>query len=462
MTVVTRFAPSPTGFLHIGGARTALFNWLYAKNKGGKFLLRIEDTDRKRSTDEAIEAILSGMKWLGINWDDDVVYQFKGVERHKQIAQELLDNDKAYKCYCSKEELDAMRAKAQESNQFFKYDGRCRNRKDLSNAVAPVVRLKAPNVGFTKIDDAVQGKVTVQNTEQDDMILLRSDGTPTYMLAVVVDDHDMGVTHIIRGDDHLTNATRQKLIYDALGWEVPVFAHIPLINGPDGAKMSKRHGALGVEAYRDMGYLPEALRNYLLRLGWSHGDDEIISTQQAINWFNLESLGKSPSRFDYNKLDNVNAHYIKEADDRYLVDLIKPLIEFKYNITLDQLSVNRLLNGMAGLKQRVKKIIELADSALFYINEICLENTDKAQKIIDSEKDELLPLIYKSLSQLDDWQVSSVENNMKIFCADNSISLGRAMGVIRAVITKSHISPSMFEVLAVIGKEEALSRLAKI
>ncbi|MCE3233800.1 MAG: gltX2 [Rickettsiaceae bacterium] len=338
MTVITRFAPSPTGYLHIGGARTALFNWLYARHNNGKFLLRIEDTDRARSTPEAVEAILNGMKWLGLDWDDKEVYQLSRIERHKEVAYQLLEKGHAYKCYCSKEELDTMREKAMAEKSPMRYDGTWRDR-DPSEApagVAPVIRLKAPLTGETVIEDNVQGRVVVQNKEQDDMILLRSDGTPTYMLAVVVDDHDMGVTHIIRGDDHFTNAFRQKLIYEGMGWEIPSFTHIPLIHGSDGAKLSKRHGALGVEAYRDMGYLPEAIRNYLLRLGWSHGDDEIISTEQAIQWFNLESLGKSPSRFDFNKLDNLNGHYIRIADDARLVELVTPILQQKIGKPLDK------------------------------------------------------------------------------------------------------------------------------
>ena len=325
MTVITRFAPSPTGYLHIGSARTALFNWLYARRKGGKFLLRIEDTDRARSTDEAIDAIFDSMKWLGLDWDEEPIFQFSRASRHAEVAHQLLKEGKAYYCYCSPEELEKMREEARAKNLPAGYDGRWRDR-DASEAppgIPPVIRFKAPREGETVIEDQVQGTVRLQNNQLDDMVLLRADGTPTYMLSVVVDDHDMEITHIIRGDDHLTNAFRQYHLYDAMGWTVPVFAHIPLIHGPDGAKLSKRHGALGAEAYREMGFLPEAMRNYLLRLGWAHGDDEVIPTEKAIEWFDLPAIGRSPSRFDVAKLTNLNAHYMREAEDNRLVDLIE-------------------------------------------------------------------------------------------------------------------------------------------
>ena len=319
--VVTRFAPSPTGFLHIGGARTALFNWLYARGRGGKMLLRIEDTDRERSTKAAIDAILDGLDWLGLTWDGEPVYQFSRAARHREVAEELLAKDHAYRCYASPEELTAMREAARREGRAKLYDGRWRDR-DPSEAppgVKPVIRLKAPLTGETAIEDQVQGRVAWQNENLDDLVLLRSDGTPTYMLAVVVDDHDMGVTHIIRGDDHLTNAARQKHIYDALGWNVPVMAHIPLIHGPDGSKLSKRHGALGVDAYRAMGYLPAAMRNYLVRLGWAHGDQEIFSTEEMIAAFDLPQIGRSPARFDFAKLESLNGHYIRQTADADLL-----------------------------------------------------------------------------------------------------------------------------------------------
>src|SRR5438105_1181541 len=330
MTVVTRFAPSPTGFLHIGGARTALFNWLYARGRGGKMLLRIEDTDRERSTQAAIDAILDGLKWLGITWDGDTVYQFARSQRHREVVEQLLAAGRAYRCYASPEELAQMREAARREGRTKLYDGRWRDR-DPSEAppgVKPAIRLKAPLTGETIIEDQVQGRVVWQNENLDDLVLLRSDGTPTYMLAVVVDDHDMAITHVIRGDDHLTNAARQKQIYDALGWAVPIMAHIPLIHGPDGSKLSKRHGALGIDAYRAMGYLPAALRNYLVRLGWSHGDQEIFSTEEMIAAFDLPQIGRSPARFDFAKLENLNGHYIRQADDQSLVTMFEQVLDY--------------------------------------------------------------------------------------------------------------------------------------
>jgi glutamyl-tRNA synthetase len=460
MTVVTRFAPSPTGFLHIGGARTALFNWLYARHNNGKFLLRIEDTDRERSTPEAVEAILNGMKWLGLDWDGDEIYQFSRIDRHKEVANQMLSSGHAFHCYCSKERLDEMREKAMAEKRSFKYDGTCRelNPADAPKGVAPVVRLKAPHTGETIINDAVQGKVVIQNDQQDDMIMLRSDGTPVYMLAVVVDDHDMGVTHIIRGDDHLTNAARQQLIYEAMGWEIPSFSHIPLIHGADGAKLSKRHGALGVEAYRDMGYLPEAMRNYLLRLGWSHGDDEIIDTTQATLWFNLESLGRSPSRFDFNKLDNLNGHYIRLADDDRLVDLITPLLENKLKKPLNPIAKEWIKKGMSGLKQRAKNLIELSDSTLFFASGVPTEFTPKAQKSIEDSKAVIGDLLAE-FEKIGNWEHDNLELVLRKFSEEKAIGLGNLMAPIRAAITGSHVSPSMFEVMAIMGKEETMKRL---
>jgi glutamyl-tRNA synthetase len=462
MTVVTRFAPSPTGFLHIGGARTALFNWLYAKNKGGKFLLRIEDTDRQRSTDEAVDAILDGLKWLGLNWDGDVVYQFSRIKKHADVAQQLLDNGKAYNCYCTKEELDLKREQAMSEKRSPKYDGTCRNRHDIPNKIKPTVRLKAPLEGQTVIDDMVQGKVVVQNTEQDDMILLRSDGTPTYMLAVVVDDHDMCVTHIIRGDDHLTNAARQILIYDAMGWQTPIFSHIPLIHGADGAKMSKRHGALGVEAYRDMGYLPEAICNYLLRLGWSHGNDEIISTQQAIDWFNLESLGKSPSRFDFTKLDSINSHYLKEADSIRLVDLITPILEKTIGKTIDNNAKTWLTKGVNSLKQRVKNLRELTEKSSFYVFGLPSVFTPKAEKALTENAKEILKKLMVHFEDVDSWEATNLETSIRNFAEEKQIGLGNVMMPLRAAITGSHESPDMFEVMEIIGKEEVTKRVTAV
>lgn len=463
MSVVTRFAPSPTGFLHIGGARTALFNWLYAKSKGGKFLLRIEDTDRKRSTDEAMTAIIDGMKWLGLDWDGEEVYQFSRSDHHKEIAKKLIDSGHAYYCYATKEELDAMREKAQEEKRGFKYNGAWRDRdaSDAPSDVQPTVRLKAPLTGETIINDKVQGRVVIQNEQMDDMIILRSDGTPTYMLAVVVDDHDMGVTDIIRGDDHLTNSAKQILIYDALGWDIPNFTHIPLIHGNDGAKLSKRHGALGVEAYKDMGYLPEAMRNYLLRLGWSHGDDEIISTAQAQKWFNLDNIGKSPSRFDFKKLDNLNGHYIKESDNEYLVKNITPIIKQKLEIELNLEQSALLIKAMEGLKQRAKNLNELAESCEFYLK-APQEITPKAQKALNDDGLKILKDVADVIESLQNLNASSLEEKLREYSAKNEIGLGKIMSPVRAAITGSHASPSMFEAVEILGKAESLNRINKI
>ena len=464
MTVVTRFAPSPTGFLHIGGARTALFNWLFARHNKGKFHLRIEDTDKKRSTQEAIDAILDGLNWLGLDHDDEVIFQSKQEKRHAEIANQLLEEGKAYYCYCSPEELTAMREKARAEGKSSSYDGTWRDKlpHDAPDGIKPVVRIKAPLEGDTIIDDLVQGTVKVSNRELDDMILLRSDGSPTYMLAVVVDDHDMGVTHAIRGDDHLTNASRQKVIYDAMGWDTPIFAHIPLIHGADGAKLSKRHGALGVDAYRDMGFLPEALRNYLLRLGWSHGDDEIFSTEEAIKLFDTAGLGKSPSRLDLTKLANVNAHYIKTADNSYLAKTIQPLVEEKLGYTLGESELERVVKGMDGLKTRAKTTIDLAGSALFYAASQPLPLTDKAIKILENKQGKehigfMLPL----LEAITPWDSENLEHTIKAIIEKEGLKLGDVMQALRVGVTWSTVSPSVFDVLVVLGKEESLQRLSE-
>src|SRR5215207_788350 len=396
MTVIVRFAPSPTGFLHIGGARTALFNWLHARHHqahgdGGSFLLRIEDTDRLRSTSEAVAAIIDGLSWLGLDWDGDIVHQFAGAGRHAEVARQLLAQGRAYHCYCTPAELEAMRERARAEKRSVRYDGTWRDRdpaeaRELIKAgVAPVIRLRAPQEGATTIRDLVQGEVTVANSELDDLILLRADGTPTYNLSVVVDDHDMGITHVIRGDDHLNNAFRQTQIYRALDWPVPEFAHVPLIHGPDGAKMSKRHGAIGVEQYRELGYLPEALRNYLLRLGWSHGDDEIIATADAIGWFDIAQVGRAPARFDQAKLDSVNAHYVRLADDRRLVGLVAERLEKELGRALSDTERERLLRAMPGLKPRAKTIVELAEKARFYVAPRPLQPAADAAKALTPE-----------------------------------------------------------------------------
>src|SRR5437016_1825380 len=415
-TIVTRFAPSPTGFLHIGGARTALFNWLYARGRDGKMLLRIEDTDRERSTQAAIDAILDGLTWLGLDWDGATVYQFSRSERHREVARSLLNAGRAYLCYSSPEELAQMREKARSEGRAKLYDGRWRDR-DASEAppgVQPVIRLKAPLTGETVIEDQVQGRVVWQNENLDDLVLLRSDGTPTYMLAVVVDDHDMGVTHIIRGDDHLTNAARQTQIYQALGWTVPVMAHIPLIHGPDGSKLSKRHGALGIDAYRAMGYLPVALRNYLVRLGWSHGDQEIFSTEEMIAAFDLAQIGRSPARFDFAKLESLNAHYLRQTDDVELVREIEGLLphladgaSLAARMTPELRA--KLIAAMPGLKERARTLVELIDGAGFILADRPIPLDDKAAALLTPEARGLLGELAGELAALEPWSAEATE-----------------------------------------------------
>lgn len=463
MTVVTRFAPSPTGFLHIGGARTALFNWLYARHTGGKFLLRIEDTDRARSTEPAIEAILDGLSWLGLDWDGDVTYQFSRAARHAEVANQMLAAGKAYHCYASPQELEEMRAAQKAAGVPMRYDGRWRDRdpKEAPPGVAPVVRLKAEQSGKTVIQDAVQGEVTVENAQLDDMILLRADGTPTYMLAVVVDDYDMGVTHVIRGDDHLNNAFRQLQIIKAMGWPEPVYAHIPLIHGADGAKLSKRHGALGVDAYRDMGFLPEALRNYLLRLGWGHGDDEIISTKQAIEWFDLSGVGRSASRFDMAKLTNLNAHYMRETPDEELVALVLPRIERKLGAPVDGAGRERIVRGLNGVKQRARTLVELADSLAFYARAGAPPiSDDKARDLLTPDARAIMAKLVPPLeAQASDWSEKAIEEAVREFAEANGLKLGQVAQPLRVALTGSSASPGIFEVLAVLGPAESKARL---
>ena len=457
MTVVTRFAPSPTGFLHIGGARTALFNWLYARHHGGIFRLRIEDTDRQRSTTEAIEAIIDGLKWLGLDWDGETVFQFARAPRHAEVALEMLKQGKAYYCYCTPEELEQMRGAARAAGKPMRYDGRWRDRdpRDALAGVKPVIRLKAPTSGETVVQDKVQGEVRVGNEQLDDMVLLRSDGTPTYMHSVVVDDHDMGITHVIRGDDHLTNTFRQLQIYHAMGWEPPSFAHIPLIHGPDGAKLSKRHGALGVEAYREMGYLPEALRNYLLRLGWGHGDDEIIATGQAIQWFDLDGVGRGPSRFDFAKLDNLNGHYLRQADDAALAREVAARLGVAGDAAIEQ----RLAAGMAGLKARAKTLKELADNARFYALKRPLAPDDKARALLTGDASKVLKELRDALAASDAWNGADLEAKARGFAEAKGIKLGQAAQPLRAALTGATTSPPIFEVMQVLGREEALARI---
>lgn len=460
--VVTRFAPSPTGFLHIGGARTALFNWLFARHHGGTFLMRIEDTDRERSTDDAIEAIFEGLSWLGLDWDGDPVFQFSRQERHKEVVDQLLAAGHAYKCYCSPEELSEMREKARAEGRPMRYDGTWRDRDpaDAPDGIRPVVRFKAPQNGSTLVKDHVLGNISFENDQLDDLILLRSDGTPTYMLSVVVDDHDMGVTHIIRGDDHLTNAARQSQIYAALDWTPPEFAHVPLIHGPDGAKLSKRHGALGAEAYRDMGYLPEAMRNYLVRLGWSHGNDEIFSTDQAIEWFDLESIGKSPARFDVTKLESLNAHYIRHADDARLVDLTIALMEKTGEWhSVDDAFKARLKCAMPGLKERAKTLHELAAGAAYLRVARPLDLTDKARKVLTDDARALLGQLTDDLAADDKWTAESLEATTVRFLEGRDLKLGKVAQPLRAALTGGSVSPGIYDVLASLGREEALGRI---
>ena len=461
MTVVTRFAPSPTGYLHIGGARTALFNWLFARHHGGKYLLRIEDTDRARSTQPAIEAILDGLSWLGLDWDGEVTYQFERAARHAEVARQMLAEGKAYYCYASPQELEEMRAAQRKAGVPMRYDGRWRGRdpKEAPPGVAPVIRLKAPQNGKTVIQDAVQGEVTVDNAQLDDMILLRADGTPTYMLAVVVDDQDMGVTHVIRGDDHLNNAFRQLQIIKAMDWPEPVYAHIPLIHGADGAKLSKRHGALGVDAYRDMGFLPAALRNYLLRLGWGHGDDEIISTKQAIEWFDLAGVGRSPSRFDTVKLTNLNAHYLRAMPDAELLPLVLPMVEAKAG-TIDASGRQRIERGLDGVKPRSRTLVELADNLVFYARSgVPAIADDKARALLTSDAKALLSKLATALAGENDWREKQMEEAVRRFAESQGVKLGQVAQPLRVALTGSAASPGIFEVLSVLGPDETRLRL---
>lgn len=460
--VVTRFAPSPTGFLHIGGARTALFNWLFAKCHNGTFLLRIEDTDRERSTDEAIDAIFAGLKWLGLDWDGEPVFQFSRLARHTEIAEQLLSSGRAYKCYCSPEELTAMREKARAEGRPMRYDGTWRDRDpgEAPEGIRPVIRFKSPENGNTIVKDNVLGDVSFDNDQLDDLILLRSDGTPTYMLSVVVDDHDMGVTHIIRGDDHLTNAARQSQIYQALDWTPPHFAHVPLIHGPDGAKLSKRHGALGAEAYRDMGYLPEAMRNYLVRLGWSHGNDETFSTEQAIEWFNLESIGKSPARFDFAKLENLNAHYIRHAEnDRLTALTLELMTRLGHWQDVDDVFRTRLATAMPGLKERAKTLLELAESASYLRLARPVEVTGKASKALNDDARVLLGRLADALSADNQWTAASLETSIENFLSTQDIKLGKVAQPLRAALTGGSVSPGIYDVLASLGRDEAIGRI---
>lgn len=461
MQVVTRFAPSPTGFLHIGGARTALFNWLHARHAGGRFLLRIEDTDRKRSTPEAITAILDGLSWLGLRWDGEPVYQHARKARHVEVARTLLDAGHAYRCYCTPEELAAMREKARSEGRPVRYDGTWRDRPeaDAPAGVAPVVRFRAPAEGATVVEDVVQGSVTVDNSALDDLIMLRADGTPTYTLSAVTDDHDMGVTHVIRGDDHLNNAARQSRIIRALGWDVPVYAHVPLIHGPDGAKLSKRHGALGVDAYRDMGILPEALLNHLCRLGWSHGDDEFFSIDQAIAWFDVSDVNRGAARFDLDKLAHLNGLHLAARDDRALADEAVPMIEERIGGPLAERARERVTAGVPSAKIRAGTLAELAEALTFYARPRPLVPGPKAEKLLRGPALEILNDLRAAFEGLAQWLESDIEEEVRAFAEERGLKLGVVAQPLRAALTGSDRSPGIFEVAAILGREETLGRI---
>jgi glutamyl-tRNA synthetase len=462
--VVTRFAPSPTGYLHIGSARTALFNWAFSRHTGGKMLLRIEDTDRERSTQPAIEAIYDGLRWLGLDWDGEPTLQFARAARHAEVARELLARGHAYHCYCSQEELAQMREAARAAGKTPRYDGRWRDR-DPSEApagVAPVIRIKAPQSGEIVVHDHVQGDVVFKAENLDDFIILRSDGTPTYMLAVVVDDHDSGVTHIIRGDDHLTNAARQIVIYNGMDWEVPEMAHIPLIHGPDGAKLSKRHGALGVGAYRQMGYLPEALRNYLARLGWSHGDEELFSTEQMVEWFSLDALNKGAARFDFVKLESINGHYIREAQPDYLYGvMLETAAENGRTADHEGLVANKdtVLAALPELQPRAKTVLELIDLAQFIYATRPLSIDAAARAQLTDETRANIGAFAATLEGLSDWSVAAIDAAARAFAEQRGLKLGKVAQPLRAALTGRTISPGIFEVMVLIGREETLARL---
>ncbi len=464
MTIVTRFAPSPTGYLHIGGARTALFNWLYARHTGGVFRLRIEDTDRERSTPAATEAIIAGLRWLELDWDGEIVFQFSRAARHADIARQMLERNLAYRCYCTPQELQQMREAQRKAGKSVRYDGRWRDRdpNEAPAGIAPVIRLKAPLEGETVIEDLVQGSVHVANEQLDDMVLLRSDGTPTYMLSVVVDDHDMGVTDVIRGDEHLTNAFRQFQIYQAMAWEAPRFGHVPLIHGADGAKLSKRHGALAIEAYSEMGMLPAAMRNYLLRLGWGHGDVDVVATGEAIRLFEVGDIGRSPSRFDMAKLLSMNGHYIRQTPDAALADGVAPFIERKLGKPLSGEHRQRLLRGMASLKQRARTLAELAEAALFYCRARPIPLTNKAAASLDAAARTRLEELARGFAQLSEWSETALEAEVRATAARHSLTLGDVAPPLRAALTGSTQSPGLFEVVAILGRDETLGRLADI
>ncbi|MBU3001659.1 glutamate--tRNA ligase [Roseovarius nubinhibens] len=458
--VVTRFAPSPTGYLHIGGARTALFNWLYARGRGGKFLLRIEDTDRARSTPEATQAILDGMAWLGLDHDGEVISQFDRAPRHAEVAHQLLAEGKAYKCFASQDEIQAFRDAARAEGRSTLYQSPWRDADPASHPDAPyVVRIKAPRDGATTIRDEVQGDVTIRNDQLDDMVLLRSDGTPVYMLAVAVDDHDMGVTHVIRGDDHLNNAARQMMIYEAMGWPLPTYAHIPLIHGPDGKKLSKRHGALGVEEYRDMGYPAAGMRNYLARLGWSHGDDEFFTDAQAQEWFDLKGIGKSPARFDFKKLENICGQHIAITDDAALLHDVTAFAVAQDKVTLSDVKLRRLQAAMPQLKERAKTYPELLEKAHFALAERPIDIEEKAAAQLDTVSRGILSELTPQLQNAT-WSREAIEALAQAFAESKDMKFGKLAGPLRAALAGRTATPSVFDMMLVLGREETLARLS--
>lgn len=461
MSIVTRFPPSPTGFMHIGNARTALFNYLFARHSGGKFVVRIEDTDRKRHSEEAVQAIIDGLDWLELDYDGEILSQFERQDRHAAVAKEMIAAGKAYYCYCTPEELEDMREKAKAEGAKTFYDRRWRDR-DTSEApagISPVVRIKAPLDGATTIKDHVQGEVTVSNDQLDDFIILRSDGTPTYMLSVVVDDFDMGVTHILRGDDHLNNTFRQKIIIDAMGWPLPEYAHLPLIHGADGAKFSKRHGAQSVQEFREMGYLPEALCNYLLRLGWSHGDDEIIPREKAIEWFDLDHIGKAAAKFDFAKLESLNAHYIRECDTNRLLRHAMPFYEKRHGLTPDAQGLDRIKAGIDELKSRARTLLQFVDESVFYARALPFALDEKAQETIKDSKD-ILKALLDGLSALPDFTSAHIQDICKTIAQNKAEGkLGKVAMPLRAAVTGTTVSPSVFHACEILGKAETCARI---
>ncbi|MGE4313616.1 MAG: glutamate--tRNA ligase [Pseudobdellovibrionaceae bacterium] len=464
MSVITRFPPSPTGFMHIGNARTALFNWLYAKHTGGKMLMRIEDTDRARHSEDAVKAIFEGMKWLGLDYDGEAVSQFSRADRHREVAEELLAKGMAYECYCTPEELEEMRETAQREGRPTFYDRRWRDPKGMTppDDVKPVIRIKAPLTGESVIDDRVQGTITIQNEQLDDFIILRSDGVPTYMLAVVVDDQDMGVTHVMRGDDHMNNAFRQKVIIEAMGWNVPVYAHMPMILGQDGSKLSKRHGAVSLEDFRDMGYLPETVFNYLLRLGWSHGNDEIISREQAIEWFDIDGIGKSPAKFDYEKIENLNAHYIKEMNEDRFCALVQDHWAKNETLHIHEKGKKGLKILANELKSRAKTIIQASEESEFLVAEKPLTTDSAAMSLLTDDAKEILKKFAQAIEKIDDFTADSVQGAAKDFAkAHLDGKMGQIGMPLRAALTGKMQSPSVFACAAVLGKEETLKRIAQ-